>query len=113
MYRSQASVSSRSGWPFSAHAGDWPQEAEDPDSGVWGTYDCPPGSPVVLSEAVRHTGAAWTHSGDSRSAILIAYNHVTVRHHEPKPCLNSTVIGGLSESRQGFFRDVWVLGNKR
>jgi len=68
---------------------------------------------VVLSEAVRHTGAAWTHSGDSRSAILIAYNHVTVRHHEPKLCLNSTVIGGLNESRQGFFRDVWVLGNKR
>ena len=96
-----------------AHAGDWPKEADDPDSGVWETYDCPPGSLVVFSEAVRPTGAAWTHPDDSRSAILIAYNHVTVRHHEPKPCMNSTVIGGLSESRQGFFRDAWVLGNKR
>ena len=97
----------------SAHAGDWPQAADAPVSGVWETSDCPPGSPVVFSEALCHTGAAWTHPDDSRSAILITYNHVTVRHNEPKPCMNSTVIGGLSESRQGCFRDVWVLGNKR
>jgi len=97
----------------SAHAGDWPEKADDPDSGVWETYGCPPGSLVVFSEAVRHTGAAWTHPDHDRSAILIAYNHVTVRHHEPKPCMNPAVIGGLSANRQGFFRDVWVLGNKR
>ncbi len=97
----------------SAHAGDWPEKADDPDSGIWETYGCPPGSLVVFSEAVRHTGAAWTHPDYDRSAILIAYNHVTVRHHEPKPCMNPAVIGGLSANRQGFFRDVWVLGNKR
>ena len=75
----------------------------DPDGNTW----------TGPQEGVRHTGAAWTHFEHARNAILIAYNHVTVRHHEPKPCMNSTVIGGLSESRQGFFRDVWVLGNKR
>ena len=72
-----------------------------------------PGSLVIFTEAVRHTGEAWTHPDHDRSAILIAYNHVTVRHHEPKPCMNPAVIGGLSANRQGFFRDVWVLGNKR
>lgn len=91
----------------------WPAAADDPDSGVWETYGCPAGSLVVFSEGVRHTGAPWTHPGNPRNAILIAYNHVTARFHEPKPCMNPTVIGGLAEKRQGFFRDVWILGNKR
>lgn len=97
----------------SAQDGNWPQEADDPDSGVWETYGCPAGSLVVFSEGVRHTGAAWTHTEHARNAILMAYNHVTVRFHEPKPCMNETVIDGLAPERQGFFRDVWVLGNKR
>ena len=97
----------------SAHDGTWPEEADDPNSGVWETYGCPAGSLVVFSEGVRHTASAWTHSDHPRKAILIAYNHVTVRHHEPKPCMNPTVIGGLTPERQGFFRDVWVLPNKR
>ncbi len=96
-----------------AHDGNWPEEADDPNSGVWETYGCPPGSLVVFSEGVRHTGSQWTNPHNPRCAILMAYNHVTVRFHEPKPCMNPTVIDGLSESRQGFFRDVWVLGNKR
>ena len=97
----------------SAQAGNWPAAADEPDSGVWETYGCPPGSLVVFSEGVRHTGAAWTHPDNPRSGILMAYNHVTARFHEPKPCMNPTVIGGLAPERQGFFRDVWVLANKR
>ena len=97
----------------SAQDGDWPETADDPDSGVWETYGCPPGSLVIFSEGTRHTGANWTHEGNDRNAILIAYNHSTVRFHEPKPCMNPIVIEGLSEARQGFFKDVWQLANKR
>lgn len=97
----------------SAQDGNWPEEADDPESGVWETYGCPPGSLVVFSEGVRHTGSNWTNPNNSRCAILMAYNHVTVRFHEPKPCMNPTVIGGLAETRQGFFREVWSLGNNR
>lgn len=97
----------------SAQEGTWPATADEPDSGVWETYGCPAGSLILFSEGVRHTGAAWTHPDNPRNAILIAYNHVTARFHEPKPCMNPTVIGGLSAKRQGFFRDVWILGNKR
>ncbi len=97
----------------SAQNGDWPKEADEPDSGVWETYGCPAGSLIVFSEGTRHTGAKWTHPGNPRNAILIAYNHSTVRFHEPKPCMNPTVIGGMSEKRQGFFKEVWQLGNKR
>ncbi len=97
----------------SAQDGTWPEQADDPDSGLWETYGCPPGSLVVFSEGVRHTGSAWTNHDNPRRAILIAYNYVTVRFHEPKPCMNSVVIGGLNEARQRFFRDVWILPNKR
>jgi hypothetical protein len=34
------------------------------DSGLWETYGCPPGSLVVFTEAVRHTGSNWTHTGE-------------------------------------------------
>ncbi|MBT3345344.1 MAG: hypothetical protein HN712_21000 [Gemmatimonadetes bacterium] len=97
----------------SAQAGTWPEEADREDSGVWETYGCPPGSLVVFSEGVRHTGARWTHPDNPRCAILMAYNHASVRFHEPKPCMNETVIGGLCEERQTFFQDVWILGNQR
>lgn len=58
-------------------------------------------------------GLCWTNPDNPRLAILIAYNHVTVRFHEPKPCMNPVVIGGLSKERQKFFQDVWILGNNR
>ena len=98
---------------FSAQDGTWPVEADDPDSGVWETYGCPPGSLVMFSEGVRHTGSAWTNPDNPRRAILIAYNHVTVRFHEPKPCMNPQVIGDMSGSRRKFFREVWYLRNRR
>ena len=93
--------------------GAWPEEADAPDSGIWETYGCSPGSLVMFSEGVRHTASPWTDPDHSRRAILIAYNHVTVRFHEPKPCMNPQVIGGMSAARQQFFRDVWILGNAR
>ena len=67
----------------------------------------------MFSEGTRHTGADWTNENNPRNAILIAYNHSTVRYHEPKPCMNPKVIGGLAESRQDFFKEVWQLSNKR
>jgi hypothetical protein len=118
----------------------WPQQADQPDSGVWETYGCPAGSLMVsthahtrarahthmqvvknarlahmqvFSEAVRHTGAPWTHAANPRNAILLAYNHSTVRFHEPKACMNDNVIAALSPRRQGFFQDVWQLGNDK
>ena len=41
----------------------------------------------------------------------MAYNHRTVRNHEPKPFFTEVVIGALSESRQRFFHEVWLLAN--
>ena len=51
----------------SAQDGTWPEEADDPNSGVWETYGCPPGSLVVFSEGVRHTGSTWTNPDNPRA----------------------------------------------
>ena len=92
----------------------WPPEGDESfENGLWETYGCPPGSLVVFSEAVRHTGSNWTHTGNARCAILMAYNHQSMRFHEPKPCMNEDVIAGLTPARRGFFKEVWILGNRR
>jgi len=55
---------------------------DEPDSGVWDTYGCRPGSLLVFSEAVRHTSAVWRQE-EHRMALFFAYNHINVRHHRP------------------------------
>ena len=73
---------------------------------------------MAVRRAVRHVlrrraayRSPWTNPDNPRCAILIAYNHVTVRFHEPKPCMNPAVIGGMSAAHQKFFQDVWLLSN--
>ena len=95
-----------SNWPPEADAPVWHENSYD-STGVWETDSCPAGSLVVFAEALRHTGADWTHEDHARNAILMAYNHVSDRWHEDKPCMNATVVGGLAPERAGFFREVW------
>lgn len=97
-----------------ASLGMWPPEGDESfDNGLWETYGCPAGSLVVFSEAVRHTGSDWTHAGNARCAILMAYNHQSMRFHEPKPCMNEDVIASFTPARQNYFKDVWMLGSER
>lgn len=75
------------------------------DSGLWSSYSCPPGSLVVFSEAVRHSGDFWQNAQNPRVAIFCAYNHINVRHH--KPSIPPEVIEKLSAKHQRFFREVY------
>jgi hypothetical protein len=82
---------------------------DDPGSGVWETYGCPPGSLLVFSEAVRHSAVTWNQN-EPREAIFFAYNHINVRHHKPTltPGLaNPEVLRGLSAEHRRFFQDVY------
>lgn len=76
---------------------------DDPRSGVWETYSCPPGSLLVFSEAVRHSACAWTHDRP-REALFFAYNHICVRHH--RPTFSGEMLDGLSSEHRRFFNDV-------
>ena len=78
---------------------------DDRDSGLWESYSCPPGSLVIFSEAVRHSGDFWQNPHNPRTAIFCAYNHINVRHH--KPDVPPEVIDGLTPQHQRFFRDVY------
>ena len=75
------------------------------DSGLWSSYSCPPGSLVIFSEAVRHSGDFWQNAQNPRVAIFCAYNHINVRHH--KPSTPPEVIEKLSAKHQQFFREVY------
>ena len=75
------------------------------DSGLWESYSCPPGSLVIFSEAVRHSGDFWQNAQNPRVAIFCAYNHINVRHH--KPSTPPEVIEKLSAKHQQFFREVY------
>ena len=75
------------------------------DSGLWESYSCPPGSLIIFSEAVRHSGDFWQNPDSPRIAIFCAYNHVNVRHH--KPDIDPVIIKNLKPKHQRFFRDVY------
>ena len=75
------------------------------DSGLWESYSCPPGSLIVFSEAVRHSGDIWRNPNNPRIAIFCAYNHINVRHH--KPDIATEVIEKLAPKHQRFFKDVY------
>ena len=75
------------------------------DSGLWESYSCPPGSLIIFSEAVRHSGDIWQNPHNPRAAIFCAYNHINVRHH--KPDIPPEVIANLASKHQRFFREVY------
>lgn len=75
------------------------------DSGLWESYSCPPGSLVIFSEAVRHSGDIWRNPHNPRVALFFAYNHINVRHH--KPSIPTAVMDKLAPKHQHFFRDVY------
>lgn len=75
------------------------------DSGLWSSYSCPPGSLVIFSEAVRHSGDFWRNPNSPRIAIFCAYNHINVRHH--KPDIDPVILENLAPRHQRFFHDVY------
>ena len=77
---------------------------DDPQHPVWEHYECPPGSLLIFSEAVRHSSCAWTQD-TPRCAFFFCYNHINVRHH--KPNFPDEMLDALSPERRRFFRDVY------
>jgi hypothetical protein len=77
---------------------------DDPQHPVWAHYECPPGSLLIFSEAVRHSSCPWTQD-TPRCAFFFCYNHINVRHH--KPTFPAEMLDSLSDERRRFFRDVY------
>jgi hypothetical protein len=83
---------------------EFPEAVDDPGSGYWETYGCPPGSLFIFTEAMRHTTTPWTH-GSPRCALFFCYNSINVRHH--KPDFPEEMLADLTPERRRFFNEVY------
>jgi hypothetical protein len=77
---------------------------DERDSGVWESYECPPGSLLIFSEAVRHSSCPWDQN-DPRMALFFCYNHINVRHHKPR--FTDEMLASLSPAHRRYFNDVY------
>ena len=76
------------------------------DSDLWETYACPPGSVMIFTEAICHTGVRWENQEWDRLSLFHLYNTVNCRwgaHSVPRE-----VIATMPEKRQSLFRPVYV-----
>ncbi len=86
-----------------------PQSIIDPESPLWDTYSCPAGSLLFFTEAITHSGTAWTNAENDRSAIFSCYNTVNSKWHNWDP--HPQLLAAMPPKRQTLFRPVYVAGN--
>ena len=87
-----------------------PEVHRQTDSLLFETYSCPPGSVIIFTENLCHSGVAWQNPDRPRVAIFNCYNFVGCQFH--KPSVPKHVIEGLPPEKQAYFRNVWVCGIK-
>ena len=87
-----------------------PDEVQDPDSDIWTTYECPPGSVLFFAEATTHSAHPWTNEDNDRIAVAHLFNQVDggwAPELKPDPALLST----MPPMRQTLFRSRYAAGN--
>ena len=82
-----------------------PEEISGRESPLWETYTCPPGSAVIFTEALCHTGTRWNNETRDRLSLFTCYN--TVNAKWGKGCPAPEVVASLPPKRQTLFRGVW------
>ncbi|MBI2191471.1 MAG: hypothetical protein HYU43_00935 [Armatimonadetes bacterium] len=82
-----------------------PEEVSGHDSPLWETYGCPPGSVVVFTEAICHSGTPWLRQENDRLSLFTCYN--TVNSKWGKGCPAPAVIAAMKPKRQTLFRGAW------
>ena len=84
-----------------------PEALQNPDSPLWETYECPPGSVILFTESMTQTqvqvGAA------ERVAILNLYNTVASRWSNWLP--HPQLLEAMPPKRQTLFREAYAGGN--
>ena len=86
-----------------------PDTIQSPDSPIWDTYECPPGSLLFFTEALTHSTHQWTNTDNDRLAIFSCYNTVNSKWHDwdPPPKL----LAEMPAKRQTLFRPVRAANN--
>lgn len=87
-----------------------PDEIQDPDSDVWTTYECEPGSLLFFAEATTHSAHPWTNEENDRVAVPTLYNQVDGGFAEAlKP--DEKLLESMPPLRRTLFRDRYVANN--
>ncbi|MBN4073931.1 phytanoyl-CoA dioxygenase family protein [bacterium AH-315-E10] len=76
------------------------------DSELWHTYSCPPGSVLIFTEALCHSGSTWTNSDWDRVSLFSCYNTMGCRWAKGRP--SDAVLNAYKSKRQSLFRGVWT-----
>lgn len=84
--------------------------ANDIDSPLWDTYECPAGSVLFFTEAITHTGAVWTNEDNDRVAIFHCYNTIGNKWHKWEP--HPELLAAMPPQRQSLFRPVYCQDNR-
>ena len=84
-----------------------PEVSQNPDSSLWETYECPPGSLFLLTESMTQTQVQV--SGAERVTISNVYNTVASRWSNWLP--HPQLIEAMPSKRQTLFREAYAGGN--
>ena len=87
-----------------------PEEVSGRDGALWETYTCPPGSLVIFTEALCHTGTTWTNKERDRLSMFSLYNTINCRWG--RGSVPREVVAAMPPKRQTLFRDVWAARGK-
>ena len=80
-----------------------PETVRDPESTMWETYGCPPGSLLFFTEAITHSAHPWTNTENHRLAVFNLYNIVASRWHSWLP--PEKLIEAMPPLRQTLFSE--------
>ena len=86
-----------------------PPAIQSPDSPIWNTYTCPPGSLIFFTEALTHSGRPWIDEEQPRIAVFSCYNSVNSKWHNWDP--HPELLASMPPLRQTLYRPVHVAGN--
>lgn len=87
-----------------------PDEIQDPDSDVWTTYECGPGSLLFFAEATTHSAHPWTNEENDRIAVAHLFNQVD-GGWAPEVHPDEALLETMPPMRQTLFRGRYVAGN--
>lgn len=84
-----------------------PEAHRTNDSPLFETYTCPPGSLMIFTEDLIHSGPVWNNPDRPRITIFTLYGPVGAQHH--KLAIPPDVIEEMPVKRQSLFRGTWMF----
>lgn len=83
-----------------------PESIQDRNSPLWETYTCPPGSALIFTESLCHSGTRWNNTERDRLSMFTCYD--TVNSKWGKGTVAPEVVASWPPQRRTLLRGVWA-----